>query len=130
MYALITKSSIRILHLWSKWMPPKSQREVQWKHLLLIHLHRKGPSRKGPRRKLLKMYMTEKPIRRNRKMLRKQKCLLFRNSRKEMYLKLEDLQEKQLSLPNDVRKRSSRQFLMPCRNPGPTTETIHRSRWM
>ncbi|MBR3164601.1 MAG: hypothetical protein IKF16_00290, partial [Lachnospiraceae bacterium] len=47
-----------------------------------------------------------------------------------MYLKLEDLQERQLSLPNDVRKRSSRQFLMPCRNPGPTTETIHRSRSM
>ena len=106
-------------------MPPKSQREVQWKHLLLIHLHRKDP-----RRMLQEMYQTEKPIRRNRKMLRKQKCLLFRNSRKEMYLNLEDLQERQLSLPNDVRKRSSRQFLMPCRNPGPTTETIHRSRWM
>ena len=76
------------------------------------------------------MHQTEKPIPGNREMLKQQKHLLFRNSRKEMYLKLEDLQERQLSLPNDVRKRSSRQSLMHCRNPGPTTETIHRSRWM
>ena len=76
------------------------------------------------------MHQTEKPIPGNREMLKQQKHLLFRNSRKEMYLKLEDLQERQLSLPNDVRKRSSRQSLMRYRNPGPTTETIHRSRWM